>query len=321
MEQDKIDQIISTPTTDGNDETRKSRRKAGPSTILPKECLFCKKRKTKNRKEEKLHLCIDDRAEKTIRSAAKEKNDYDILSISDLISSEAHYHKTCYVMYVKPNDEKEKSEQDIMEAEAFEMIVRYCLELETVRRNQIISFKYLVMMMENKLTENNLVMKASTRKNLKRKLENKVSSIRFINLEMELYVYSKNISLEDVISQYVTTKKELDALKEKYENQSIEEINLVKIMLSVREEIKDLTDSIPWPPQPKDLVPDKVEIPPLLNLVLTTLLQGRAQVLNQKKERIRMSIGQDLVYAVTEGMSNSFFFFFFFFFLYRHLAR
>ena len=42
-EQYKIDKIIGTPIRDGSDETRKSKRKAGSSTILPKECLFCKK--------------------------------------------------------------------------------------------------------------------------------------------------------------------------------------------------------------------------------------------------------------------------------------
>ena len=169
--------------------TRKSKRKcATSSSILPKECIFCKKRKTKNRVEENLILCIDDRARQLIQQCAREKKNFHITSIADLISSEARYHKSCYLSYTK---NKTDIFDDNVELEAFKAVVKFCLELETFRKDEIIPFKSLVAIMEKKLAEDDLSMKASTRKNFKRTLETKIPSLRFTKSNKELYVYSK----------------------------------------------------------------------------------------------------------------------------------
>ena len=85
-----VDRAVSSPIDFMNE------RQADTSTILPKECIFCKKRKTKNKSTEALTLCIDNRAMTTIKTAAEKKNDYLIISIPNLIASEAHYDSSCY---------------------------------------------------------------------------------------------------------------------------------------------------------------------------------------------------------------------------------
>ena len=189
--------------------------------------------------------------------------------------------------------------------EAFKEVVKICLELQYQPEPEIVPIKDLVDMMKVKLAENNLIMRASTRKYLHAKLEREVTSIRTINVSGELYVFPKNISIEHVILKFLVMKKELNCLKEKYENQTWEEMNLADSMKMVRKEIKRLDDSIPWPPKPTDLVPTKFKMPPYLNLMLTRLLQGDDQRLPPKTERLRMSFAQDLIYAVTQDISIS----------------
>ena len=99
----------------------------------------------------------------------------------------------------------------------------------------------------------------------------------------------------------------VNELKEKYENQTPDEANLVRALEIVRKEIKEMKNTIPWPPQPDDLVPEKVVIPPLLNLSLSTFLNGNDDCQNQKTERLKMSFAQDLIYAVTQGKATHFF--------------
>ena len=91
--------------------SRRSKRKTGTSSVLPKQCLFCKKRKTKKKKETE-SLKLYDRAEESIKFAAKRAGDYNVLSIPDLIAAEAYYHKSSYKQYLKVNYDKGIAEKD-----------------------------------------------------------------------------------------------------------------------------------------------------------------------------------------------------------------
>ena len=177
-----LDQKIQTQIGDvkiGNEidcTTRKSKRECSATSILPRECIFCKKRKTKSRVEQSLVLCIDERARELITECAKKKGNYYINSIPYLILNEAHYHKSCYQTFTK----EDKDIKTDFESEAFKDVVKFCLELETFRTNEIIPFKFLLSIMNKKLNEFNQSMKTSTRKHFKRSLQNKIPSLRFI---------------------------------------------------------------------------------------------------------------------------------------------
>ena len=79
--------------------------------VLGKQCLFCKKkRKTVGRTVEGLHQCLTKAGANSIISAAKQKNDPDILGIGeDLIAKEARYHNTYRRVYVR-QDSKQKDD-------------------------------------------------------------------------------------------------------------------------------------------------------------------------------------------------------------------
>ena len=87
-------------------------------------------------------------------------------------------------------------------------------------------------------------MRGSTRKYLQRNLE-KLNIIRFQKTEGKLYIYSTSLTTEQLVILYENTKTETNG------NDDITPIrNIVK---SIRKEIMQLQDSLPWPHQPKDL--------------------------------------------------------------------
>ena len=69
---------------------------------------------------------------------------------------------------------------------------------------------------------------------------------------------------------------------------------------SVRKEIMQLQDSLLWPPQPKDLEPEKFTLPNKLNLIMKSLLNDKDEQ-SSRTNRFRYSLGQDIIYAATKG--------------------
>ena len=107
-------------------------------------------------------LCIDDRAIKTIKTAAEKKNYCLIISIPDLIVSEAYYHSSCYRQYCKLNYAKETTGVDENEheheKEAYREVVT--LRIELANDPDVVPVSELITMMAKKLekkTVKNLV--------------------------------------------------------------------------------------------------------------------------------------------------------------------
>ena len=126
--------------------------------------------------------------------------------------------------------------------------------------------------MEDIFSSKDIVMRDSTRKYLQRYLE-KLNIIKFQNIEGKFYVYSKSLPTEQLLVLYVNVKTELEQLKKTDRNDDITLIrNTAK---SIQKEIMQLQDSLPWPPQPKDLEPEKIVLPNKLNLIMKYLLNDK----------------------------------------------
>ena len=179
-------------------------------------------------------------------------------------------------------------------------MVKYCLELSHFNP-EIIPLSQLSKMMEDTFKEMGENMHYSAIKNLRRRIERDVNSVKFININRSLYLYPTNINLEYLIAELVKIQTELKVMKEKYESCTIEEEKLLLSAKTVQKEIREMDDTIPWPPEPSDLGPEKFCMPRTLELFLTTLLQNRKGLLVEKSEIVKNSIAQDIVYAVTNG--------------------
>ena len=78
-------------------------------------------------------------------------------------------------------------------------------------------------------------------------------------------------------------------------DQPITTKNIIKCGRQVKKEIKEMKDSMPWPPpQPNDLASDKIEIPQSLRVFLETVMDTRPT-------RLMNSVAQAIIYNVSAG--------------------
>ena len=144
--------------------------------------------------------------------------------------------------------------------------------------------------MTEHIRKNDLTITQSTKKNLRRNLEKSFEdNLKFLSVNKSLFVYPSAMKVEQIIK---------DLLKER------EKIcHVTKTVKLIRNEIKEMKDEMPWPPQPSDLNPENFNMPKKLGQFLATLITGQEdeEKMNSRSARLRLSIAQDIVYIVTEG--------------------
>ena len=270
--------------------------------LLPKKCLFCKKDKYVKRIKEKLAACLEFRAVQSIKTAATKINDFKMLGlITDyLIAKEAQYHSSCYKLYAKVNqdnvnsvtiDQNESAICKLVELIAFKEVVKECNQL--LENPTVLPYNKLFKTMEKVFEANNIDVLDSSRFYLDRNLEKHVDFIKYINVNGLLYAYPKNYSVEELIPEYINLSKKMECLAKEL-HQPIATQNIIKCGRQVKKEIKQMKDSMPWPPQPNDLAPDKIEIAQSLRVFLETVTDTRST-------RLKNSVAQDIIYNVSAG--------------------
>ena len=68
----------------------------------------------------------------------------------------------------------------------------------------------------------------------------------------------------------------------------------------IKSKIEELSMKTSWAPNPDDLRQEKVRVPHLLELFLTTLLTNET-VPSERVKRLVKSLGQDIIYNITRG--------------------
>ena len=136
------------------------------------------------------------------------------------------------------------------------------------------------------------------RKILRRKIERNIPNVNFIKVRCKVYIYPDSIEKTDIIMMYLENKFEPDNIKSK----SNSEKDIVSTALMMREKIKTLKDTMPSPPDVHDLDTSKINITDYLDLFLNTLLSGCSMEDSSSKVNcLKLSIRQDLVYAISNG--------------------
>ena len=129
-----------------------------------------------------------------------------------------------------------------------------------------------------------------TRKNLRRNIEKCFGDkLKVFTWKERLYVYSAIIDVENLVKQLLEARKKC--------------AYTVKTAQAFHNEIKELKDGMPWPPQPNDLQPENFKMPKMLGEFLTVLITGRDchDQMSIRKARLKHSIAQDIVYIVPNG--------------------
>ena len=137
----------------------------------------------------------------------------------------------------------------------------------------------------------------SAGKNLKRKVEREFSGINFVLSGRQCFLYPDTPKINKVIKQLLAIKKELGDLKALSDAKKL----VTKSALSLWNEVKKTSVSLPWPPTLSDLKNENFNCPKLLNLLYTKLLNGGIKPSTNKSEHLKQSFSQGLVYTITNG--------------------
>ena len=162
----------------------------------------------------------------------------------------------------------------------------------------IVEYKLVIEIFENGLCKSNMIDDyiKNAKKNLRRRIERNIPNVNFVNVRCKLYIYPDSIEKTDIIVMYLENKFELDNIKSK----SNSEKDIGSTALMMREKIKALKDTMPWPPDVHDLDTSKINNTDYLELFLSTLLLGcSVESSSSKVNWLKLSIGQDLVYAIS----------------------
>lgn len=203
------------------------------SRVYKPICIFCDKEKfvKGSKSREKLTQAVQLRADKTLRECAIQKRDEKIIGITsrDIVAAEAHYHLSCYKRYTKVKSKEhqgkgsEKSDETVedesyhlIEKEAFEDLFQY-IRTEIIPNKEVVSMISLTARLESFMHSNSKCLKESTRKHLRRKLENELGDSVEVCLDEKgrLLLIPCSLSLRAVVLENRALLKELTAWKTK----------------------------------------------------------------------------------------------------------
>ena len=218
---------------------------------LPFSCIFCQKTKRVRGTEtkEKLNLCVEFRADKLIKEACLLQNNPRIAALctDDLIAKEAAYHKSCYrdfTRIVTANksgtiEEENEDELDI----SFDVVQDFIKVM--IENPDIVDCKLVTDIFEDELRKSNITDEyiKNAKKNLRRKIERNTPKVNLINIKRKLFIYPDSLDKADISTVYLENKFELCNLKSKSNSEKC----IVSSALMIREKIKALKDTMPWP--------------------------------------------------------------------------
>jgi hypothetical protein len=290
-----------------NTPSRWSSRTSKPdntSTIFPQNrCIFC----TKDRKKLKgnvefLSKCLTETAERTIRDAAAEKNDFQLLSVigtEDMRAKEARYHESCRREYVRRDRQQQRGE-NISEhdhdsssvshtavktayAEAFEVVCRY-VDQEILQGGKVVRMSMLHSISQRHVQINypDIYNESNTVQKLKNKLLSKYPT------EIQFWLPQAQCKSELVFSSTLDIG---EAVETAFEASTSETRILTEAAAIIRRNIKSgFTQSkgMPWPPSVEFLQSGSVSPPETVCEFLAKVISGKC--LSQSSDKAQCQI-------------------------------
>ena len=112
-----------------------------------------------------------------------------------------------------------------------------------------------------------------------------------------LYIRPNTLTTDVIACDYLDLKNELAELC--YAEKCEQLINQTALILreQVRNEIKEQS----WPPKPDELTEKYIDLPACLTDFLKVLIGGRQTLPSDRANRLTWSLGQDILYAVTNA--------------------
>lgn len=301
------------PSSSGT--AKRHNRTPSTSRVYQPECIFCGKDKCLKGTSTREHLikARQLRVDERLRQCAVEKQDGKILAVTsrDIVAAEAHYHNTCYRNYTRITGKecettyKEENESEIaykrIESEAHADLFMF-IRNEMLPNKQIVPVATLTTRMENFMKSRGFNINESTKKHIKRKLLSEVGSIIQIYKDEagKLLVIPDSVTMQDVVLENNKLRNELKIRRAK--SSDIKTI-IQQASCYVRTSIQECCLPSPWPYHPSDLENKSINLPCLLQQLLSGILTGEPEKENpsQRVKLLIQSLGQDIIYATTRG--------------------
>ena len=153
--------------------------------------------------------------QKTLKKFANKRNDFrmqSLITTSDMIAAEAKYHPSCYAEYTHPKNKKQTQSPEVTEykhyeLEAFQIVVANSHEM--ICKQTILKLQNLTAIMKDHLHKNGLEITSSTKKNLRRNIENIFGNdIKFINVNHNVLLYPQSMTVETAILELCKENEE-----------------------------------------------------------------------------------------------------------------
>ena len=313
--QGDLGNLSSEPSSVQRRSSRQSTDAADKSRVYPEVCIFCEK-KTKyiqgSRTREPLIQSSELRADETVRDAAIRRCDERIIALTsrDIVAAEGHYHATCYRRYTV-NSKRDQStapktaSQSAAGDDGYANAVGVALEklYPYVRCNilfnpRLVSLVEITAKLESFFIEQDVEIRASTKKNLRRNLEAEFGdTLHFFETDHRVFLRPHNLKTDDIASEVIRLEKRIQLY-----NQGQDCVQLIEnVAIILRDSIKGSIQEQMWPPHPEELDKSYIELPECLMTFLKVLLGGTQRDASDRISRLSWSFAQDILNAVTNA--------------------
>ena len=272
-------------------------------------CMICLKKKYKDKKLEKLSPATNPETIEQLRKAAIASNDFRLLGHISQVRTRGFYHQTCKRNKVRSLEEikAQPVTQNQSEIYAKEKSIKAVITSlsKLIMQPDVVPYSSIVRLVESTYQAENLNTPDNMKRNLRKDIERLMPEIKIISIDRSLYLYPKSINLESLVTQLVRARHDLNVYIQREEAQkklTLQENEVVSAGKCIRREIKNMKDTMPWPPEVRDLGPDKFIIPHYLGCFMDSLLgKISATEVSPRASRIKLSLTQDIVYNVSRG--------------------
>ncbi len=317
--------------------SKRGRRSLSAEGLKEKEktCFVCRKNKYPrgSHNPEKLLQCETTDVEKKIKEAIEarddERNRLDTHG-KDLIAIELSYHRSCYMSYTstkvverlqrlkqsKASTSSSSEKETDSYAKCFEVLSEE-IKHDIINRNLVKSMSSLRDQYISLLETEGVQAQDYATRYLKRRITNHFgTSVNFVQPHptQSEYIYNGALDVKYVLERLIkhteTAAAEDDVLdvSDVQDIAEVEKTDVYHCGLLLHNTIKEIEQTIPWPPSPEDICEEKINIPePLYNLLAYAIIgtskpvpDGKVPV-NSDVERQINSLGQDLIHVVRKG--------------------
>ena len=138
-----------------------------------------------------------------------------------------------------------------------------------------------------------LVATPSEKKNLRRATENRTDCYKFVKIEKEFLIYPTSLEMDDIVKTYYQTSLQLEELEKMKSKEKV----VSKSARIIREEIKNVSYRMSWPPTSKDLDVNSFINSTYLDMFLINLLSSDDDRLSDRVSCLKSLFGQHMTYA------------------------